>query len=78
MSQEIESQATANIKDADHFAIQMNMSTDITEQFLLYKPLPETKKAMTFLMLIVISVLMICHGNPSASAWAVLPLCLEA
>jgi hypothetical protein len=87
---------TANIGEADFFAIQLNNSTDITgeeqllpfskfvcngdiiEQFLLCKPRPETKNAKTFLMLpMVVSVLMICHGNHTTSAWMVLPLYRE-
>jgi hypothetical protein len=49
-------------------------NADITEQFMFCKPLPETKYANTFLMLLtVISVSMICHGN-HASAQTVLPV----
>jgi hypothetical protein len=90
MSQDIETEVIADIKEVNYFAIQLDETTDITdkvqflvfsrfvgngyitEQFLFCKPLPETKYANTFLMLLtVISVSMICHGN-HASAQTVL------
>jgi hypothetical protein len=93
-SQDNVSQAIANIKEAEFFAIHMDKSIDIIEktqfltfncfsffgQFVSCKPFPETTKCQGILdVRAVISVLTIRHiNNASASAQTVLPPCLEA